>query len=285
MAEGRQDHNLWEVLPFHSTSTITVLSWNIRGKSGSKAEPRNLLVPRVVDCIDPDVLLLQEIPSDKIIKKISCQTQGRTYVSLNAGNRFEARVMYDSRLLEPMPEVNLDGMVDGIFPPEQGRQMRGVQRTFRSRVAAVRLRHIDTGREIVFLSFHNIYKGRDRRGMLAGNFCQIVAAGMEPEDTLVVGGADLNCNDFYRPDQAHIPGYNPTERRRGRMIDYFVARNHANTQNGHVSVRDIFNHHGQFSQVWRDLKEHMKNNFLHIKKNDFKQSLDHDPLVYELSVE
>ena len=44
---------------------IKVVSWNINGPG--KAEPRNLLVPAVVQKENPDVLLLQEVPSDKII--------------------------------------------------------------------------------------------------------------------------------------------------------------------------------------------------------------------------
>lgn len=286
MPQGVQAQNLWEELPFHSASTITVLSWNIRGKARSRAQPRNLLVPRVVDLLDPDVLLLQEIPSDKIINAICRQSQGRTYEEVKAGNRSEARVLYDTHVFERMPgEVNLDGMVAGVFPPEQRRQIRGAQRTFRSRMAAVRLRHRETGRVIVFLSFHNMYKYRDQRNMFAGKFCQMIAAGMEPEDTLVVGGADLNCirGDFIC-GEAHIPQYLLTERRRARMIDYFVARNHDITQQGYVAARNIFNA-AHFHQMWDDLNEYMRNNFLMIEADEFMNSLDHDPLEYRLTIE
>ena len=48
---------------------LQVLSWNING-GGQKgnSERRNLYVLEVVRIVNPDVLLLQEVPSEKIMK-------------------------------------------------------------------------------------------------------------------------------------------------------------------------------------------------------------------------
>ena len=291
MAESTQDPKLWEELPFHPPQ-FTVLSWNIKGESGSLAEPRNILVPRVVNHVNPDVLLLQEIPSDKIIKKISSQAKRRKYEQVNAGIRSEARVVYDSDVFEPtcmsgvkhtctcVPEVNLDNRVASVFHPEQGRQMRGVQYTLRNRVAAVRLRHKDTGRVIVFMSFHNIYKimGDIHSDVTAKTFCQIVSADTWPDGTLVVGGADLNCVRFDHGN-ALVPDYE--QHRRERKIDYYVAKQNDITLNGYVLALNILDEE-RFSLVWDDVDRHMENN-THFTRDHYDESLDHDPLVYELT--
>ena len=50
---------------------LQVLSWNINGGGQKgKSERRNLYVPEVVRIVDPDVLLLQEVPSEKIMKML-----------------------------------------------------------------------------------------------------------------------------------------------------------------------------------------------------------------------
>jgi len=288
MAQGTQDLNLWEELPFHSASTITVLSWNIKGESGSIEEPRQILVPRVVNHVNPDVLLLQEIPSNEIINTIRRTLRGRTYASVEAGIMSEARVVYDSRVLEPLPEVNLDDMVASVFPPEQEGLMRGVQQTFRSRVAAVRLKHKDTGRVIVFLSFHNVYKGvyinmrvTIHRTVTATTFCQIVSADTWPDDTLVVGGADLNCTcDNFHRGEALVPQYRQCRRqRKGKdEIDYYVAKKDDITLDGSVFALNSFSQK-RFRLVWKDVKSNTRFTW-----KQFDESLDHDPLVYKLTL-
>ena len=77
---------------------IKVASWNIEGPG--RAGPRNDLVPLVVDDIKPDVLLLQEATTDKLIKLIKEQCQDRSYLSEVAGDEKQARILYGSDIFE-----------------------------------------------------------------------------------------------------------------------------------------------------------------------------------------
>ena len=283
---------------------ITVLSWNINGPG--EADLRNYLVPHVVSHVNPDVVLLQEVPSDKIINRhITPQCskdRGRSYQGVNAGKRTEARVLYDSRIFELcMPggtssaKVDLSGLVAEVFPPQWHRETRGGQRVsedelFRDRVAAVRLRHKATGKVIVFMSFHNIRRGggKDAVSKMATGFCQIVSKTAEPkhENTLVVAGADLNCGKF-SPGTVHIPPYIQTPRRSSlAKVDYCLSACPGSISvESHVSALDVFpaddsDSTHQFSQVFRDLQRaHSASNVA-----DYSHCLNHDPLVYTLSI-
>ena len=267
----------------------TILSWNIDGKHelGTRAEPRNLLVPRVVDNVDPDVLLLQETRTKKLIKKIMQQRrQSRIYKIYEPGNptdKKEARVVYDSKIFEPTNEqVQLDTLVTNVYPSDEKPpvSLKEVRKIFKKRVAVVRLRHIATGRVFIFMSFHNKYKIKEnKRRFLARMLCCCVSANMTPNDTLVVAGADFNIIDF---EHADVPLYTPTQRRQNNMIDYFVARNHDITAQGHVSALDIFQGgDAQFNPVWEDLNEYMQAH-RRFTQGQFRDSLDHDPLMYTL---
>ena len=284
---------------------ITILSWNINGPG--EADLRNYLVPRVVSHANPDVLLLQEVPSDKIINHHiipQCnQARGRSYQCVNGGKRTEARVLYDSRVFELcMPggtssaKMNLSALVAEIFPPQWHRETRGGQRVseeelFRDRVAAVRLRHKATGKVIVFMSFHNIRRGggKDAVTRMATGFCQIVSrtAKQEHENTLVVAGADLNCSKFSSHETVHILPYFQTPRRSSYpKVDYCLSAWPGGiTVRGRVSPLDVFpadesDSTHQFSQVFRDLQRaHSASSVA-----DYSHSLNHDPLVYTLSI-
>jgi len=290
MAEGQE--NLLPELPFYPP--IVILSWNIHGAADGIAEPRKLLVPRVVDNVNPDVLLLQETRTNILIESIMQQHQQlRTYEIYepgNPGDENEARVVYDSEIFEPTNEqVNLDALVTHVYPPDENPPipLDEVITIFNERVAVVQLRHKATGQVFIFMSFHNKYIGftDDKRRFLARMLCRCMSANMAPDDTLVVAGADFNTREFEH-DQAHKPAYTLTLRRQNRTRDDFVARNHTITVQGHVSVLNIFEGgDDQFNPVWEDLNQHMnmeENNSY--TQDQFKDSLDHDPLVYELTL-
>lgn len=270
---------------------ITILSWNIHGKSRSKAGPRNLLVPRVVNKVTPDVLLLQETRTKKLVEDIMWQCQqSRKYKIYEPGNptdKKEARVVYDSDIFKPTNEqVNLDTLVTNVYPSGGNRPipLNEVKTIFKKRVAVVRLRHKATGQVFIFMSFHNKYKTTDdKRKFLARMLCRCMSAKMTPDDTLVVAGADFNTKGF-KHDKAYVPTYDPTKRRQDEKIDYFVARDHDITKQGHVSALNIFRGgDDQFNPVWEDLNEYMQAH-RRFTQRQFKDSLDHDPLEYRLTL-
>ena len=263
---------------------ITVLSWNINGPG--RAGPRNHLVPLVVDDINPDVLLLQETTTNKLITLIEEQCQNRSYLSEVAGDKKQARILYDSDIFEPwipsgsQPAKNslLDCVAD--FPQRYriktrrgGVYLSGLREFYDDRVAAVRLRHVDTGEVIVFMSFHNKRTGANVRE-IATDFCAIVSknANKEHENTLVVAGADLNCSTFKRKP-AHVPDYGRTPRSLRRAtpkVDYFVsAWPRCITVKGGVRANDVTAVDDPDSPYTVD---------------EYESSLDHDPLVWRLKV-
>ena len=74
---------------------LTVLSWNINGPG--LAKHRNRLVPAVVKKVNPDVLLLQETKTDKLILMIN-EENSYKYKSVEARKKDESRVLYDSSI-------------------------------------------------------------------------------------------------------------------------------------------------------------------------------------------
>ena len=130
---------------------IKVASWNIEGPG--RAGPHNDLVPLVVDDIKPDVLLLQDATTDKLIKLIKEQCQDRSYVCEVAGDKKQARILYDSkRWILSGSQSAKSNLLDCIaeFPREYRIKKRNgdvyfisSQDFFDDWVAAVRLRHKD----------------------------------------------------------------------------------------------------------------------------------------------
>ena len=232
---------------------LTVLSWNIHGStSAGMPDCRNLLVPRVIAHVNPDVIMLQEIPSQKLLNAVIdyCKQFGRPYSWIAtdrrpADRKTEAMVLYNSKLFEPCTRegipteraesVDISAFAQEVFPNEGTRELRAGQVDFRvrkiklfsDRAVAVRLRHRTTKNVLIFISFHNIYTQGEKYGTtreeMASAFCKIVHRMSENEKTLVIGGADFNCtrSTFCRGIIAHIPDYTKTERRASK-IDYFV---------------------------------------------------------------
>ena len=68
---------------------LRVVSWNICGSTGEgMANIRNQLVPRVIKKINPDVVLLQETKTEKLITNIIKESEEmRSYKSVCAGRK------------------------------------------------------------------------------------------------------------------------------------------------------------------------------------------------------
>ena len=74
----------------------------------SASSARNLLVPRVVKKVDPDILLLQETKTDKLVDKIIKSTD-RGYQQVQAKDKTESRILYANKYTE----ISKD---DKLFP-------------------------------------------------------------------------------------------------------------------------------------------------------------------------
>ena len=102
-----------------------------------------------------------------------------------------------------------------------------------------------------------------------------MATHMGPEH-LFLAGADFNCDITpFTLGQAYIPNYIPTQRRKGKKIDYFVAS--GDYVMGHVSPLNIFDEN-QSNQIWMAVDEENHENYT---RDQFKMFLDHS-LVWRL---
>ena len=281
---------------------IKVMSWNING-SGERgfAEKRKWLVPAVIGEMDSEVLLLQETTTNVLVKNIISKA-GRTYNEVRAGDKKEARVLYDSNLYEAISpydrvfprkrgrgNISLAEALEQSIPEEEQRElwagaagwMRGL---FRRRIAIVGLKRKDhelvSNRVTIFMSFHNLYNSRrsKMRKRAANRFCQIVQSMRELTGTVVIAGADLN--QPMRSDSPRIPQYKPTLRRRSRVIDYFILDSPpGGMEHSEVTALDII---GNLS------------NLLHIPMSllkgprhaipDYRRAINHDPLIISVTL-
>ena len=228
---------------------IRILSWNIHGPR--LAEARNLLVPLGVKKMNPDIVLLQETKTDKLIESIKVEvSMTRAYREVCAGIKGESRILYDSNLYEDIPRSSkvfhdnhhkepislyqvFERSLEKLFPEQQGRELRGgtvnpMKTICRERISIVGLKHrhqeLTPERVIIFMSFHNVNtsQGVDVRSTMASKFCELVATIRDLTDCVVVAGADLNCSNINKT-VAVIPDYHKTARREQReKIDYFI---------------------------------------------------------------
>lgn len=273
---------------------INVLLWNINGKTYKGcAGARNLLVPRVVSQLNPDVLLLQEIPSQRIITMLLeelSHAHRRRYDIVCAGNPTEAVILYarDRFTSENIP-INLDDIVEECYPGAVvNRVLKGEQEVYKDWVIAIRLTHIATKRSVIFVSFHNKRHGVGAGGVvkMATRFCNVMAKLADKQNVPVVAGADLNCADFDR-GAAVVPRYVSTPRRiLVAQVDYFILAWPANFAVEHtVSAEDVFpddvpEHTHKFNPIFVALQRDNP----HIKLATYKDSLDHDPLMCALNI-
>lgn len=205
---------------------IRVLSWNICGRSVS--EDRNRLVPAVVHKIYPDIMLLQETKTTKLINFIKKGL--RNYVAkYTTNNRREAQILYDSDKYEC---INLNWQ-DRVLTSEEILEMsineveaQPHMGFFQRRVAIVILRmiNVENSPPVIFMSFHNARQGIQRDNAMTA-FINMVTWIKNIIGCVVVAGADFNTappDNAQQPDGTQILEYTPTQRRQTRKIDYFI---------------------------------------------------------------
>ena len=153
------------------------------------------MVPKVVRHIrHPDVMLLQETRTDLLVQLIMNSYPGR-YMQVCAGNKKEARVIYDCQRFEGIDlsmtvlkmVVNELAMANPclMFPSKDVKK-------FMNRISIVGLTHRVTGEIFIVMSFHNVNRKKYSK-RLAARFCQIVQKIAINKNALVIAGADFNC--------------------------------------------------------------------------------------------
>ena len=271
--------------PVQETSNIVVLSWNVNGEDPVKA--RNLMVPKIVGDINPDVLLLQEVKSKKMVHYIAstCSIRwNRSYEYVESEKEDEAKVLYDPKMFaKPLPSEQIEpkkGMKLKSYVKEVSEATKELRSgdivpdvdVYEKRVAAVSLEHKRTENQIIFMSFHNRKPTHEDTKRLAETFLQIVLTIADKENKLVVVGADFNCKQSTGPGPPCIPNYDATARRlHKKKIDYFVIAGPGNeTPNASVVAYDIIPRESTGSS-------------LAYSREEYNDCLDHDPLVCTLS--
>ena len=303
---GKRGGDTKTVVKPEPKETGIVLLWNINGPG--KAEPRNQLVPRVVKAINPDVLLLQETTTDKLVNSIT----NRVYRQVPAGDKKESRVLYDSHLYEDISQEKifsihgtrrnktsvkdaLDRSVEviGAARKTRGGPAPGVREAVRKRLSCVGLkrRGQDSLPEnvTIFMSLHNYNTSEkaENRDNVAIHLCEIVGKMRELTGAHVVAGADFNCNVREKIDPEtlekgiYIPDYAMTKRRteRGKKkIDFIVT-----TREVRVQAHDFTGPGGIATTL--DGKEVIddKRKPHTFTAGDYDESVDHDPLVCTLT--
>ena len=242
------------------------------------------MVPEVVRHINPDIMLLQETRTHKLVNLITDNYPGR-YMQVCAGDKKEARVIYDCQRFEG---INLSMMVYNMIVNElamENPRMMNIKfllpevELFMNRISIVGLTDRVTGKKFIVMSFHNVYR-KHTPETLAAKFRQIVHKIANNENALVIAGVDFNCGyDSMNgsipcswKDSVDMPYYQPTMRRR-HIIDYFVLRNPTNMPLMHKVYAFNFLSYDTFTAL--QTYNHQCN---------FPLALDHDPLVMELTI-
>ena len=277
-----------------SSSTLKVMLFNINGKSPAAA--RNVLVPRIVEKMNPDILLLQETTTDKLVAALAAE--GREYEQVHSSNKKESRILYDTNVFERVERESdeLDKAIVRALHHAQGEEPQmqlkpkdgnprviGIRKLLNDRVCWVCLKRKtggNTAKPIILVSFHNVNNRSSRRG--AKVFCRAVAA-MTGLD--VLAGADFNCNiEKIGPEElggVNIRPYETTERRKNRSrrgkekIDFIVTT----LDEASVKAYDFTGANGIATRLAdKQVKDFDgKTRTFSIKK--YNASVDHDPLV------
>ena len=258
---------------------LTVVSWNVFGSSQrGMADVRNILVPRVIQRLNPDIALLQETRTNLMAKRILEATRRkRRYKHLCSGKKNESRILYDANLYT---SISLNDALDRAI---QGLELeRRASQVLRGHTTIMGVRKAATSESCslprpVFLSFHNT-----RSREMASTFCQLVKALESDLETLVVAGADMNCRiGSFDCRGTHFPIYTPSKRRHD-PIDFYVF------SSSPVSypvvkceglVDSYYKKSSKLHKVVRDAVMEME-----IETDTLSLAFNHEPLVCELTL-
>ena len=252
---------------------FTVLSWNIWSKEDSDQDSCDLLVSRVVDYVNPDVLLLQSSYTSTI-DCITHHCKPKSYKDCDEETE-NVKILYDPCVFELGESIDLSAVVAKVFPEETNKDQE-IFKEDSSHFIAFQLEHKNTEKKIVFMSFKNNdnYSEEKCTKRRAEGLCKIVSRTAVKKKMLVVAGTDLLCEDFPL-GLARIPTYNVPRRSEGYQVTtHFVSAWPGDiTVEDHISVLDP-----------DDISLTLLSRVFKGSVDDYKSSLWEDPLVYTLSV-
>ena len=261
--------------------TTTVLSWNINGRG--QAEARKQMLWTVINRVHPDVMLLQETKKGIAKFLIQIVILKEDYISETANDMEEAMVIYKKDVFEkvdPSP-VNLDTVLKDVITENETITLKDQKVPVRDRIkersCVVHLRHIHTKREIIFVSYHNIRKGggKDAVTNMATSVCKIIDKLHKSAKCCVITGVDFNCSGFDETP-VKVLDYKSTPRRTSKAkVDYYILKK--STENWKEEEVKAYN---LFPEKETNLFEGQGKKFT---LDQYKEALDHDPLVLPLS--
>lgn len=262
---------------------VTVLSWNIYGKTTKgMAEARKIMLKNTIGDIKPDVMLLQETINsiDKFFSDTGIPKEDYNYEE--AQNNKEARIIYKTSAFEEVKKCNVDTILAKVFPESETRETKSGKvhgrQTIKDRLCVVHLRHKQSGGEIIFVSYHNINKGK-QSDIMASKVCKIIADLHDSSSCCVIAGVDFNSKDFERED-VEVPNYEVTPRRSEEdKIDYFIVSK--STVNWEVESVKSFDLFPKDTSIYKKLQSFIAS---FVWEDQYEEALDHDPLVLSLTV-
>ena len=289
--------------------SIKVLCWNINGSGITDA--RNCLVPAVVRAESPDVLLLQEKTSETIVKLLQKFKKYEVVETTPVPPKkyfIEALILYDKDKYELHREELFPGgpilrdviyrIIEEVVPnttwqlkDDKTQELRNI---FYNRMITVGLKIRDNPKSpiMIFISFHNIYKVDDCYVRESARlFCELVLEIQRQTGCIVVGGADLNhqlstryCTEL----GATLMQYEVTERRsEGLKVDYCIVAPASTAEEASAKALNFID--TEESDTLHSLMRNPipKPNSVEpcgYKNDHYKEALDHDPLVCELTI-
>ena len=284
--EVTKEFHLPELIP--NPFSMKVLLWNVNG--AKHAEIRNSLVSRVVESINPDVVLLQET-TIKLVKKIK-ETPKRKYASQWAYRKgaSDTVILYDNIIFNRigLKADIIEKIIEEKVPditwakekkrgPEQeeggqGREQQPQQLSLRDdiirkRMSLVCLKIRGTGTKLIFVSFHNGYKiPYAKEGAIAA--CELISEIQKKKKCFVIGGADFN-HQLSNDDKLKFGAveYQVTQRRsEKRKVDSIVIAPTGTAKEASVKAIDPFETAEQ------------------VVTENHTEVVDHDPLVCQLTI-
>ena len=228
--------------------------------------------------MQPDVILLQE-NADKLVKLINKPPNEYEEVFAESTKcKNESRILFKikefTRTTRDFSTV-VKASVETVALASKPMATRSVnirwKEIFRDRTSIVGLTRKGYDTTIVFLSFHNAYNnltGDERKGY-SERFCQIVFEIHKLTGYIVIAGADLNYNlAFGNCNGSAVLEYEPTMRRRGKVIDHFIVA--PQDIAGKLTVQAL----NFFQTVYGDRLHHLMGKL----KKKFKPDRYHDAL-------
>ena len=287
-----------------SSFPIKVLCWNINGSGITEA--RNCLVPAVVRAESPDVLLLQEKTSDVIVRLCQKFKNYGVVETIPVGekklveslilydqNKYELLVQYREKLSSSGPILgdvmyrSINKVVPNTTWQLKDGKIQKLRNIFYDRMIIVCLKRRGFTKSpiMIFISFHNIYKVKDCYVRESARlFCQIVLEIQRRTRCVVVAGADLNhqlstryCTEL----GATLMQYEVTERRsEGLKVDYCIVAPASTAEEASIKALNFIDTE-ESDSLHSLMSRLMKTKY---KYTDYKEALDHDPLMCELTI-